>query len=1221
MLLASCATYAPKYAGGEPLVVRSSHGPVSHTFYLIGDAGLSPMDGMNPVLQRFRDRLTTAAPNSTALFLGDNIYPKGLPEEGAPGYALAESHLKAQLLTLEGFPGRPLFIPGNHDWYSEGLKGLKRQEKYVEDFLDRKNVFQPENGCPLRVETLSEDLVLIVVDTEWYLADWDRHPGINDDCDIKSREVFWNEVGSEIKKHAEKTILLAAHHPMFTYGEHGGQFTLKQQVFPASDKLPLPVLGSLGNLIRKTAGVSREDLFNKRYREMRERLITLARHGERVIIASGHEHTLQYIVEQEIPQIVSGAGAKKGATRLLGGSRFSSGQRGYVVLELFGDGASLVRYYGVTDNGEETLLYETEVYAPYEPANANPRHTAYPKDTLASVYTREEVDKGGLYRRLWGERYRAYYATPVKAPLVGLDTLYGGLVPVRKGGGQQSKSLRLRHGSGKEYVMRALRKQAEQNLQAAVFLDQYIKGQLGSTAPVAFLEDLYTGAHPYAPFALDVLMDSLEIYHTNPRLFYVPKQPALERFNADFGDELYMIEEHPSEGHERLASFGFARDIESTADMLERLRRDEKYSVDTEAYLRARLFDMLIGDWDRHQDQWRWAEFEEGDSVVYRPIPRDRDQVFSIMGDGWLGAFLTRAIPAVKKMEGFGPEVRNVRTFNTNPFPLDMALLGSSTREQWQRQAALICSRVSPELVARSFEGLPAEVRESTTAAVTGILMTRLDRLEETALRYYNTLQQYIVVQGTDKDDWFVLEGAASGGVRLTAYRNIGGEKQKPFFSKVFDPEQTREVWVYGLDDADRFEVDLPRGNRIRFRLIGGLGRDRYEVAAGKRVFLYDYKSKRSEVTGMGGARRRFTDSYDVNTYQPLKLGNFQSQLLPAFGFNPDDGFRTGLSWTHSRYGFRRNPFTTRHQFSGAYYFATSGFDLNYTGEFANALGNWNFQVAGRYTSPNFSMNFFGIGNETANPDDDLGLDYNRVRMRILEVKPALVWRGPMGGSFRAGAGYEYITVEETSDRFVNVFFQANGEERTQEFAGVFGEYRFENRDSEAFPTLGMSASLEAGFKKQLSGGAQDHFGYLVPELALDHPLIPSGALVLATRWKAHFNMGNGYAFYQAASIGASDGPRSFRNERFSGKTAYYQLTDLRYQFRQWKTGFLPMSLGVFGGFDYGRVWSPGLPSSLWHTSFGGGFFLNGLDLATARFSLFTGSEGLRFSFGVGFDF
>ncbi len=1220
--LESCATYAPKYADAQMLRSSPMPGEVRHRVFLIGDAGLSPRDSMNPVLQRFRDRLSGASENSTALFLGDNIYPAGLPDpkKDPEGYYMARSNLDAQLNTLEDFEGRPVFIPGNHDWYSNGLEGLKRQEKYIEEYLDQKKVFLPEDGCPLEVEELGNEVILITVDSKWYLARWDRVPSINDDCEIKSREVFFSELESEIKKYADRTIILAIHHPLYTYGEHGGEFTFRQQFYPSKKVGPLPVLGSIGNLMRKTSGASSEDLFSKRYSELRRRIQVLARYGEQVLIVSGHEHTLQYIVEDEVIQIVSGAGAKDGGTRLRGGSRFSSGSKGYAVLDLMEDGSAGIRFYGVEDTGSESLLFSGKVLdAPSYP-DASMYTDMTPDTVRTSIYRTEETDKGGFYRKLWGERYRKYYSTEVQVPSVRIDTLYGGLVPVRKGGGQQSKSLRLRHSSGKEYVMRAMRKQAEQNLQAMVFQNQYVMGLLQDTAPETLLEDLYTGAHPYAPYSLDVLMDALGIYHTNPKLFYVPKQAALGKYNTDFGDELYMIEEHPSEGHESLASFGNAPDIESTRDLFEQLRKDEKYTLDTRAFIRARLFDMLVGDWDRHQDQWRWAMFElnGGDSVVYRPIPRDRDQVFSIMGDGWIGSLLTRLVPAVRKMEGFDEEIRNLRAFNTNPMPLDRALLSRTEEADWKAEAKKIRDIISGDLIDQSFQGFPQEVRDTTVEEIKRLLLVRLASLEETAVSYYRILQRSPILAGTDKDDWFRVSGVPGGGIRVEGFRNIGGEPRRQFMDKVFDPQWTKEVWLYGLDDEDRFVINLPRGNRIRLRVIGGLGKDFYEVADGKRTVVYDFRSKGSEVEGQ--VRSVFTDDYTVNTFRPLQPEGHTHQTIPLIGFNPDDGLSFGAAYTYTHMGFRRNPFTTRHQLNAGVFLATSGFDVQYTGEFANLFGRWNMEIGARYTTPNFTRNFFGLGNNTSNPDDELGLDYNRVRISLLRIAPALRWRGLLGGSFRLGAAFEDITVEESEDRFVNTFYIENGESSTTTFLGAFGEYEYSNTDNPAFPSLGMSTQLSFGYTQRLSDDAGS-FGYVIPSLSVNHPLDSQGNLVLATRFKAHFNIGNAWEFYQGAQIGASDGPRSYRNQRFTGKSSYYQITDLRYQFSRRKTGILPVNPGIFGGFDYGRVWLPGEDSGRWAASYGGGFFLNGLDVLSANAALFHGAEGFRFAFGLGFSF
>ena len=104
--------------------------------------------------------------------------------------------------------------------------------------------------------------------------------------------------------------------------------------------VPVPVLGSFINVLRSTSGASVEDVNNKRYRELMNRVTTLAQYSDRVIFASGHEHTLQYILENNTPQIVSGSGAKEGFTKLLNGSQFNTGKMGYATLEVYKDGSS-----------------------------------------------------------------------------------------------------------------------------------------------------------------------------------------------------------------------------------------------------------------------------------------------------------------------------------------------------------------------------------------------------------------------------------------------------------------------------------------------------------------------------------------------------------------------------------------------------------------------------------------------------------------------------------------------------------------------------------------------------------------------------------------------------------------------------------------------------------------------------------------------------------------
>ncbi|WP_273275332.1 metallophosphoesterase [Maribacter polysiphoniae] len=1224
LIASSCATYKPKYAdepGKEAIPVAKE---VSHTFYLIGDAGQSPMGDMNPALKLFKDRLGQASANSTAIFLGDNIYPAGMPhkKDSTTAYLKAKNNIMAQLNTLEGFKGSPIFIPGNHDWYNEGVRGLEREQKFIEKNLDSKDVFFPEDGCAIQKIDINDNVVVIAIDTEWYLANWDKNPTINDNCEIKDREKFFEELEGLIKKNADKTTLIALHHPMFSYGPHGGQFSLKKQLFPLGNKLPLPIIGSLINLLRKTTGAP-EDLNNKNYRELRKRIVTLAQYSEKVILASGHEHTLQYIVEDNTPQIVSGAGAKEGATRLINGSKFSTGQMGYAILEVYSDGSSRIKYYGVGANGEEAFLFSTEVLPSDKRTVSHVYPKTFPAEVQASVYTEEEVDKSKLFKTIWGERYRDVYAKKVTAPTVDLDTLFGGLTVKRKGGGHQSRSLRLVDQKGREYVMRALRKSAEIYLQAMAFKEQYVVGEFEGTFTESILEDFYTGAHPYAPFTVGELSDAVGIYHTNPKLYYIPKQEAIKDYTDEFGDELYMIEERTDDGHGDQKSFGYSNSMDSTDDMLKNLRKDEKYQVDEEAYIKARLFDMMIGDWDRHTDQWRWARFKDKEKgkVIYRPVPRDRDQVFSIMGDGPLMNLLTRIVPGLTLMEGFNEEIRSVKGFNGSPkaHALDKVLLSETTSEQWLKQARFIQDKITGEVIDRAFKAFPEAVRDTNLVRIKRVLLARKANLSITATEYYDLLNKYAMVIGTDKDDYFTITERSNGLVQVVGQRIKKGEKSEVFFKKDFDPKITKEVWIYGLDDDDQFEVVGKTGD-IKVRLVGGQNNDVYLVNNSKKVYIYDQKAKKNTFKEVGAAKLRLTNEYETNTYQPINYKKSTNQIIPTIGSNPDDGLKIGFTDIYTFNGFQQHPFTNQHTFKAAYYFATQGYDFGYKGEFAHVLGKASFVIDTKFTSPNYSINFFGWGNETENFDDDLGRDYNRVKLQTIQLSPSLVWRGDLGAKFSIGVNYESLEVEETRDRYINTFYVASGEENHKNFIGADVAYSFSNTDNIAFPTMGMSTSLLVGYKTN-TADADQSFGYVVPSLSFDYKLVPSGKLVLGTKWKAHFNLGDAFEFYQATSIGGVDGLRGYRNQRFSGKKSFYQNTDLRYSFKRMRTGLLPVNMGIYGGFDYGRVWMPDFDSNTWHTSYGGGFFLNASDIMSLTFALFDSDDGARFTFGLGFGF
>ena len=1099
---------------------------------------------------------------------------------------------------------------------------FKRQEKLVDKALG-KNSFQPEKGCPLEKIKINDAIDVIVVDSHWYVTNWDKHPGINDNCEIKTREKFFEELEGLIKKSQGKTTLLALHHPIFTNGPHGGYYSFK------SHSKPLPIFGTLLNVLRKTSGVTNTDQQNTKYNQLRKRIISLAQQNEKIIFVSGHEHSIQYIVQDNIPQIVSGSGSKVTGTKNVNGGVFSYGTQGFARLDIYKDGSSTVHYYTAK---ERKIVFEANVFDADSIMEFKSFPNAKLKQKEASIYSDNEVKKSKTYQLLWGKRYRKYFGQKILAPTVNLDTLYGGLEPVRRGGGHQSKSLRLKNKKGKEYVMRALRKNAVQYLQAVAFKDQYVEGQFNKTYTESLLLDVFTGSHPYAPFTIGDLSDAVNIYHSNPILFYVPKQKRLGEFNLDYGDELYMIEERSADGHGDKKSFGYADEIISTDDLRKKIKKDEKYVLDEESYIRARLFDMLIGDWDRHQDQWRWAEFKEGNKVIYRPVPRDRDQAFAIFGDGFLLNFFTKAIPALRGMRSYEEDLKSPKWFNLSGYPLDMTLISESDKDVWDKQVQIIQSQITDEVINNAFKKFPKEVKDETVDDIKRKLIGRRKNLQKISDKYFYYLNNFQVIKGTNKDDWFEIERFVNGDTKITVYRIKKGKKADIIHQRKYKQKITKEIWLYGLDDDDVFHLNGANNIKsIKLKIVGGLGNDVYEINQKKNVRVYDHKSKKNTFK-TPNIHKRITDDYKTNTYNYRKIKSKQNTISPAIGFNPDDGLKVGLKNILLVNAFERNPFTRKHEISAFYYTATQGFELNYDAEFTNILDKLNLGFNGTFTSPNYARNFFGYGNNSPNPkafNDEEDRDFNRVKIGQIKFGTFLKWRGDLGAILKVGLQYQNFNVERTPNRFVSSpqFGLNNNAFSKQQFINAEASYNYEHTDNPGFPTLALAFDAKLGHTTNLN--EKRNFSYVASSLAITHKIIPSGKLVLASKLSGHFTFGKDFEFYQAATIGRNQGLRGYRTQRFSGKNAFYHTTDIRWNMRSIKTNLLPTNVGIFTGFDYGKVW--GLPHSLTspisifdnnipNTSFGGGIFINAANIFVGNIGVFKGDR-VRIAINLGFDF
>ncbi len=1224
VFISSCATYAPQFKDKEANPVYPSEKKIEKTFYLVGDAGLSPMGGMSDALITFQNYLKNEKTSGNyTIFLGDNIYPAGMDPEGHPRRKESENMIDAQHKAVVNYNGQTIFIPGNHEWYNGGVLGVAREENYVESKFPEKDAFRPSNGCPLESIEVSDNIQLIIIDTQWFLEDWDKNPTINEMCDIKTREKFFIELQLELEKNQNKTVVFAMHHPMFTNGNHGGYFALEKHLYPTQKKIPLPILSSLIVQVRSQGGVSVQDRYNELYNNLMTRLQQLVKNNKRLVFVSGHDHNLQYIEKEGFHQIVSGAGSKESYAATGEDGFFSTGKQGFAVLDVFDDGSSWVRYYVKGENYKPELLFQKEVIPASKNFDVSKYPEIFPQEYTVPIYKQDSISEPLFFKTVWGAKYKQAYSQPVNAKVASLDTLFGGLRVVQEGNEGDYNSLLLADKKGNRYRMRAMQKNALQISKKLVFEDNNTKPSEVEKPDVPSLKgqnaSFYTASHPYAVMAIPDMAQAINVFYTTPQLFYVPKQKRLGNYNENFGDDLYLISIEPSERSEGEGLFKYPDDVETTDDILIKLRKTGNVFVDEENYIKSRLFDMLIGDWDREPDHWQWAEYYNSyKKNVYVPIPKNRDNAFSSF-DGNIFDFTRSLFNGSKQTHVYGKNLTDLRWFNKEGVILDRALLENSGRGQWKYLAKVLQDSITDSVIEKAFGKIPQEVQDESLEEIKQKLKDRKKNLVEIADSYYTYLSTLQTIIGTDYDDLFEITRLPEGKTNIRSFTTINGVKSDTLTDRTYSNKDTKEIWIYGLGGKDKFTVTGKENNLIYIRVIGGQDEDVYSLKEGRRVKVYDYESKPSIVEEKEGGTLRFTDVYNLNTYDYRKQIDRSQGLVSAIGYNPDDGFRAALQFVYRVDNFQRNPFSQKHVVNAAYFTDINSFELSYSGEFANIQDDLNLSFGARLTSPNFKVNFFGFGNETQNFQDSEGFEYNRVEVQHISANIGLLRNSNFGSFFKLQTTFDGYEVNNSPTNFIsNINLENKGE--TNFFGTLEGIYNYRSYDDILNPTLGMLFDLNVGITDNLKD-TDDIFGFIKSRIGFYNTLVKNRTLVLKTTLNYQLNIGDRYQFYQAANLGGDNGLRGYREQRFTGKSFLVGSADVRYSLPKFKIGLIPLQTGIFAGTDLGRVWLPEEDSKKWHNSYGGGFWITGSGGLNANLSLFNSIEGTRLTFGLGFDF
>ncbi len=357
--LATCAVVTTscgpaKFADPPPFPSRTAD--IEAVVYLIGDAGYA--EPGDPVLRHIRDELLGLPSGSEAVvvYLGDNIYWDGLHEPSHPDHDKDVGYLEAQIDVVRGTTARGIFVPGNHDWGYKGERGfsqIRRQEEYLAAVAgDGTDVTMlPAAGCPgPDAVPVARSVLLVPIETDLWLR---GHPPA-DDCSPRTLDEALDSLGAVLGRNEAgegRHVVVVAHHPLKTYGPHGGYFGLKDQFFPGTNLwdplfIPFPFIYP----IVRNSGVSSQDLSHPRYARMQEQFagVLAAFPGQPLVWAAGHDHTLQVFRGDEYGVeyiLVSGAGSlldDVGKDDALFAAGKQQRELGYMKLEFLRDGSVLL---------------------------------------------------------------------------------------------------------------------------------------------------------------------------------------------------------------------------------------------------------------------------------------------------------------------------------------------------------------------------------------------------------------------------------------------------------------------------------------------------------------------------------------------------------------------------------------------------------------------------------------------------------------------------------------------------------------------------------------------------------------------------------------------------------------------------------------------------------------------------------------------------------------
>jgi hypothetical protein len=770
----------------------------------------------------------------------------------------------------------------------------------------------------------------------------------------------------------------------------------------------------------------------------------------------------------------------------------------------------------------------------------------------------------GLWKFFFGAEYRPLWTTPVEVEVLDLSRVGGGLTPKEKGGGKQTRSLKFDGKDGRRYRFRSADKEVNEDV---------LPAGLKTGFAMTVLEDQNSSHHPAAPAVVAPLAEAAGLLHSKPRLVVMPDDPALGEFRQEFAGMLGAFEETPRvEKGAVTAGFEGYVQILDWEELKPRLDASPTDRIDARAFLKARLLDMLVGDWDRHWKQWDWAS--KGGDSLWQPVPKDRDQAFAKydgvalnlarssveLGAGRLANFSTKYPPAIGLM--------------WNSRDLDRRLLAELDHATWTEVVAELQRNIGDDVIQRAACTLPVEFYRIGGERLVRTLKLRRDDLSKVAEDFFRRVNGDVDVFATAADEVAQVERLPGGELDVSLARLQ--EPSRPYFRRRFTRAETGEVRVYLGDGNDRVVTRGTASGGPRLRIVGGNGRDVFDESVSGGTHFYDSDDdnqlKRGSDTSIDV--RPFEQRFNEHGDRHQDWGRSRS-FFPTADVETDIGLILGAALRFTDYGFRAYPYRSQQTLSVETATRT-GWRIGYDSEWRRPNSRGYTRLLARYSEIE-ALRFYGFGNETPLVGSS---DFYHVDQKQYLLAP--LWVIPRGAfTLSLGPAAKYSSTDLGPGSFVSLARPYGSDDFGQ--VGALAGLELDTREPKQAARKGVRLRV-SGSVYPAVWSVRETFGDVHGDASLHLP-IP-----LPLRPSLNFRVGakqlfGAYPFQEAAYIGGSRSVRGMSFNRYAGDAYAFGNAELRLR--------LLRMLGVFALADAGRVFLEGESSEHWHDSVGGGLWLS----------------------------